>query len=58
MCFNVVIHEDEEYINDNNYLVFHFGEDLEKAKKFSEQILKISNYYVEIIPILKEKKED
>ena len=57
MCFNVVIHEDEECIN-GNYLVFHFGEDLEKAKKFSEQILKISNYYVEIIPILKEKKED
>ena len=30
----------------------------EKAKKFCEQILKISNYYVEIVPILEDKKEE
>ena len=57
MYFNVVIHEVEECMQ-GNYLVFHFGNNLEKAKKFCEQILKISNYYVEIVPILKDKKED
>lgn len=57
MYFNVVIHEVEECMA-GNYLVFHFGNNLEEAKKFCEQILKISNYYVEIVPILKEKKED
>ena len=57
MYFNVVIHEAEECIQ-GNYLVFHFGNNLEKAKKFCEQILKISNYYVEIVPILKDKKEE
>ena len=57
MYFNVVIHEVKECMTEN-YLVFHFGNNLEEAKKFCEQILKISNYYVEIVPILKEKKED
>ena len=32
MYFNVVIHEVEECMP-GNYLVFHFGNNLEKAKK-------------------------
>lgn len=56
MCFNVVVRDDEELNHYTNQLVFHFGEDLEKAKEFSKIILQISGYYVEIIPIL-DKKE-
>ena len=56
MYFNVVVRYDEELNHYTNQLVFHFGEDLEKAKEFSKIILQISGYYVEIIPIL-DKKE-
>ena len=56
MYFNVVVRDDEELNHYTNQLVFHFREDLEKAKEFSKIILQISGYCVEIIPIL-DKKE-
>jgi hypothetical protein len=57
MYFNVIIHEYEDCMQ-GNYLIFYFGNNLEEAKNFSEQILKISDYYVEIIPVLEDKKEE
>ena len=57
MSFNVVINEFEDYLK-GNFLVFHFGENLEEAKQFAEQILKKSDYFVEIIPILEDNKEE
>ena len=57
MSFNVVINEFEDYLQ-GNFLVFHFGENLEEAKQFAEQILKKSDYFVEIIPILEDNKEE
>ena len=57
MYYNVVINEFNDCFQ-GNFLVFHFGENLEEAKQFAEQILKISDYFVEIIPILEDKKEE
>ena len=57
MSFNVVINEFKACFQ-GNFLVFHFGENLEEAKQFAEQILKKSDYFVEIIPILEDKKEE
>ena len=57
MIFNVVINEFKDCFQ-GNFLVFHFGENLEEAKQFAEQILKKSDYFVEIIPILEDKKEE
>ena len=57
MYYNVVINEFKDCYQ-GNFLVFHFGENLEEAKQFAEQILKISDYFVEIIPILEDKKEE
>lgn len=57
MSFNVVINEFKDCLQ-GNFLVFHFGENLEEAKQFAEQILKKSDYFVEIIPILEDKKEE
>ena len=57
MYYNVVINEFKDRFQ-GNFLVFHFGENLEEAKQFAEQILKISDYFVEIIPILEDKKEE
>ena len=56
MYFNVVVRDDEELNHYTNQLVFHFRENLEKAKEFSKILLQISDYHVEIIPIL-DKKE-
>ena len=56
MYYNVVV---KNYIGySGEQLVFHFGENLEEAKQFAEQILKKSDYFVEIIPILEDKKEE
>ena len=57
MYFNVVINEFQDSLQ-GNYLVFHFGNDLEEAKKFAEKILRISDYHVEIIPILEKDEEE
>lgn len=57
MYFNVVISDSEETNYYSNQLVFHFGKNLEKAKEFAKLILKISDYYVEIIPLL-DKEEN
>ena len=57
MSFNVVINEFKDYLQ-GNFLVFHFGENLKEAKQFAKQILKKSDYFVEIIPILEDKKEE
>ena len=57
MYYNVVINEFKDCFQ-GNFLVFHFGKNLEEAKQFAEQILKISDYFVEIIPILEDKKEE
>ena len=57
MRFNVVINEFKDCLQ-GNFLVFHFGEYLEEAKQFAEKILKKSDYFVEIIPILEDKKEE
>lgn len=52
MYFNVVVSDSEETNYYSNQLVFHFGKNLEKAKEFAKLILEISDYYVEIIPLL------
>ena len=57
MSFNVVINEFKDCLQ-GNFLVFHFEKNLEESKQFAEQILKKSDYFVEIIPILEDKKEE
>lgn len=49
MYFNVVIKDKTVFEGESNQLVFHFGNDLDKAVKFANQILKISTYHVEIL---------
>ena len=56
MYYNVVVKNYIDYSGDQ--LVFHFGDDFEEAKQFAELILKKSDYFVEIIPILEDKKEE
>ena len=53
MFFNVVIKETYEHTG----LVFHFGDNFEKALKFAEKILRISDYSVEILQIYNEDNE-
>lgn len=54
MYYNVVIKESYEYTG----MVFHFGENFEKALEFAENILRISDYSVEILQIQKEEEEE
>ena len=57
MTYKVLISDSTDYRN-NNTLIFYFGTELEKAKNFCKEILKISDYYVEIIPILEDGSEE
>ncbi len=53
MYYNVVVKEFYEYTG----MVFHFGVNFEKALKFATDILKNSEYCVEIIQIPEETEE-
>lgn len=50
MYYNVVIKEPCEYTG----MVFHFGDDFERALEFAKNILTISEYSVEILQLPKE----
>ena len=58
MRYNVIVSDDKDFSAQfRNELVFHFGENKEKAVQFVELILKISDYYVSILPIKEENDE-
>ncbi len=58
MYYNVVV-SDKDYTEQfYNQLVFHFYDDMEKALKFVELILKNSEFLVQIIPVPIDNEEN
>lgn len=57
MYYNVVISDGEYDDQFYNSLVFYFGDNKEKAIRFAELVLSVSNYHVSILPFKEEKNE-
>lgn len=57
MYYNVVVADGDMMDEFYNQLVFYFGDNKEKAMRFAELVLSVSDYRVSILPFKEEKDE-